>query len=182
MSYFVLVAVVVAGVAAWTDWRTGLIPNWLTVGAALCGLFGHFFAGAWLGGVRVGLIEAGVSLAGLIFCALPALLMYWKGAMGGGDLKLLAALGALCQPMLGIEAQMYGFIAAAIIAPAQLAYRGQLMRVLGNSLALATNPLRSAERRRPLPPELMSWFRLGPAIFVGVLLVVVVHGYALFAI
>ena len=59
-----------------------------------------------------------------------------------------------------------------------MAYRGELSRVLGNSLALAFNPLRPAAKRREVPPELMSWFRLGPAIFLGVVFVVVVHGYA----
>ncbi len=179
MSYFVIVALLVTAIAAWTDWRTGLIPNWLTAGAAVSGLVGHFIAGTWLGGWRLGATEASLAFAGLAFCSLAPGLMYWKGAMGGGDLKLLAALGALCQPLLGIEAQMYCFVAAAVIAPAQLAYRGGLSRVLGNSLALVVNPLRPAAKRRDVPPELMSWFRLGPAIFLGMAFVAVVHGYAL---
>ncbi len=107
--------------------------------------------------------------------------MYMKGAMGGGDLKLFAAIGALCQPLLGIEAEMYGLVVAAVIAPARLAFRGELLRVLGNSLALVTNPLRPAAERRALPPEMMSWFRLGPAIFAGTVLLVVVHGYEFLA-
>lgn len=181
MTYFVLIAVVVAGIAAWTDWRTGLIPNWLTFGGMLVGVLGHFVVGTWLAGFRTGVVEAGTSLAGLLFCALAPALMYMKGAMGGGDLKLFAALGALCQPMLGIEAEMYGLVVAAVIAPAQLAYRGELLRVLGNSLALVTNPLRARTSRRELPPEMMSWFRLGPAIFVGTILLIAVHGYEFIA-
>ena len=176
-----LVAVAVSAVAAWTDWRTGLIPNWLTFGAILAGVVGHFAVGTWLGGLRTGAIEASLSIAGLIFCALAPALMYMKGAMGGGDLKLFAAIGALCQPLLGIEAEMYGLVVAAVIAPARLAFRGELLRVLGNSLALVTNPLRPAAERRALPPEMMSWFRLGPAIFAGTVLLVVVHGYEFLA-
>jgi prepilin peptidase CpaA len=107
--------------------------------------------------------------------------MYLKGGMGGGDLKLFAAIGALCQPLLGIEAQMYGFVVAAIVVPARMAFRGELLRVLGNSLTLALNPLRPAARRREVPAEMMTWFRLGPAIFAGTLLLVLAHSYELLA-
>jgi prepilin peptidase CpaA len=55
--------------------------------------------------------------------------------MGGGDLKLFAAIGALLQPLLGIEAEAYALFTAAIIALANLAYRGSLFRVLGSSFA-----------------------------------------------
>jgi prepilin peptidase CpaA len=179
--YFVLAATLAAGMAAWTDWRTGLIPNWLSLGAISLGILGHFGSGFLAGGLRTGAVEAGLALAGLLLCALAPGFMYWKGGMGGGDLKLFAAIGALCQPMLGIEAQMYGFVVAAIVVPARMAFRGELLRVLGNSLALALNPLRPAARRREVPPEVMTWFRLGPAIFAGMLLVVLAHSYELLA-
>jgi prepilin peptidase CpaA len=93
--------------------------------------------------------------------------MYWKGAIGGGDLKLFAALGALCHPLIGLELEMYAFVAAALIAPAQLAYHGLLLRTLLRSLSLLTNPFRKPENRVDIPAEMMTWFRLGPAILVG---------------
>lgn len=179
--YFVLAAVLAAGMAAWTDWKTGLIPNWLSFGAILLGILGHFAAGFLAGGLRAGAVEAGLSLVGVALCSLAPGFMYWKGGMGGGDLKLFAALGALCLPLWGIEAQMYGFVVAAIVVPAKMAYRGELLRVLRNSLSLALNPLRPAARRRELPAEVMTWFRLGPAIFAGMVLVAMAHSYELFA-
>ena len=36
MIWFLVAAVLVTAVAAWTDWRTGKIPNWLTLGALGC--------------------------------------------------------------------------------------------------------------------------------------------------
>jgi prepilin peptidase CpaA len=72
--------------------------------------------------------------------------------------------------MTGIEAELYAFVAAAIVAPARLAYEGKLLRTLGNTLALATNPLRPKSKRKELPPEMMASMRFGPAIFVGTLL------------
>jgi prepilin peptidase CpaA len=177
MLVFIIAATVIAALAATIDWRTGLIPNWLSLGGLVLGILGHTVYGAWVGGFRVGLMEGGASLLGVVLCSLAPGLMYWKGAMGGGDLKLFAALGALLHPMLGIEAQMYSFVAAAVIAPARLAYEGHLGRVFGNSLALLVNPLRPAAKKKPVPAEMMSWFRLGPAIFIGVLATLAVHGY-----
>jgi prepilin peptidase CpaA len=117
-----------------------------------------------------------MALAGVIVCSLAPGLLFWKGAMGGGDLKLFAAIGAMCQPLIGLEAEMYAFVVAAVLAPARMAYEGRLLEVLKNSLSLFLNPLRSREKRREIPPEMMTWFRLGPAVFVGTALA---HWYAL---
>lgn len=176
MLYFLIAAALVAGVAAWTDGRTGHIPNWLTLGALALGLIGHFVAGWHFGnGFRAGLWGLGFSLAGAALCAAVPAFMYWKGAIGGGDIKLFAAIGALCQPMAGLEMETYAFIAAALIAPAQLAYKGLLFQTLGRSLSLLLNPFRKAEQRKEIPEEVMTWFRLGPAIFLGAATTVLLH-------
>lgn len=168
-----------SAIAAVADYRTGRIPNWLTLGGILVGVVGHVVYG-WIAVDRTtGLSNGAFAVAGLLFCSLAPGLLYWKGGMGGGDLKLFAAIGALSHPMLGIEAQMYSFLIAAVIAPARLAYEGKLFAVLGASLALLLNPLRRAEKRRVLPEETLTWFRLGPAIFAGTLTTLVIHGYAL---
>ena len=168
LSYFLIAAVIVAGAAAWTDAMTGHIPNWLTFGALLGALGWHFAVGlssahSWRGGLE----GLGGALVGTLLCAAVPALMYWKGAIGGGDIKLFAALGALCLPMVGMEMETYAFIAAALIAPAKLAYQGVLFQTLKRSFAIVANPFRKVENRRELPPEMMTWFRLGPAIFVG---------------
>jgi prepilin peptidase CpaA len=174
--YFLIAAAVVAGVAAWTDARTGHIPNWLTFGTLGVALVGHA-ALAWhvQHSWRAGMAELGYSLVGAIACALVPAFMYWRGAIGGGDIKLFAAIGALCHPMIGLEMETYAFVAAAILAPAKMAYEGTLFKTLGRSLALATNPFRKAENRKELPPEMMTWFRLGPAIFLGAAATVLLH-------
>jgi prepilin peptidase CpaA len=176
MLYFLIAAAAVAGVAAWTDAKTGHIPNWLTLGALGAALVAHFFAGiAFTHSWRGGFTGLGASAAGAVVCALVPAFFYWRGAIGGGDIKLFAAIGALCHPMDGLEAETYAFIAAALIAPAQLAYKGLLFQTLGRSLALVVNPFRKAENRKETPPELMTWFRLGPSIFVGAAVMVLMH-------
>jgi prepilin peptidase CpaA len=176
LTHFLLAALVVTAVAAWTDGKTGAIPNWLTLGALVAALASHFVAGvwfshAWQGGLR----SLGASAAGALLCSAAPLFLYWKGAIGGGDVKLFAALGALCHPLVGIEMEMYGFVAAALIAPAKLAYDGRLLGTLRRSLVLLVNPFLKAERRRPIPEEMMTWFRMGPAILVGACATVIMH-------
>jgi prepilin peptidase CpaA len=178
MSLFLLFTVFVCALAALSDFRTGLIPNWLTVGASCAGVLGHLLFGSLLVDGWLGLHEAAASVAGLVLCGLAPGLMYWKGAMGGGDLKLFAAIGALCQPLLGIEIQMHALVIAAVIAPARLAYQGRLLRVMAGTLSVAMNPFLPRARQRVLPPEALTSFRLGPAIFVGAALSLALRNYA----
>jgi prepilin peptidase CpaA len=175
MIYFLFAAVVFTGIAAWTDSRTGHIPNAITLTAFVVGVVFHLVVGWRAGGFHQGIADVGWSLAGAVFCSIVPGFMYWRGAIGGGDLKLFAALGALLMPLVGIEVETYAFVAAALIAPAKLAYQGVLLQTLGRSLALVINPFRKAENRREIPQELMTWFRLGPAIFVGTAVTVLMH-------
>jgi prepilin peptidase CpaA len=176
--YFLVAATLVAAISAWTDIRTGHIPNWLTLPALVGGVLGHLVFGWYLDGWKMGLWEAASAVGGAVFCSIAPGIMFWRGAMGGGDLKLFAALGALCQPLIGIEAEMYAFVVAALVAPARLAYEGRLLAVLKNSLSLLLNPFRPKDARREVPPEMMTWFRLGPAVFVGTAATLVAHSYA----
>jgi len=176
--WFVLAAIALAAIAAVIDYRTGTIPNWLTVGGLAVGLLGHGAYGWIAVNFKAGAYESALSLGGALFCSLAPALLFWKGAMGGGDLKLYAAIGALCHPLLGIEIQMYSLVVAAVAAQARLAYEGRLFRVLGGSLALLINPFRREEKRKAPPPEAMVWFRIGPAIFVGAVLSLCIHLFA----
>jgi prepilin peptidase CpaA len=177
MLPFLISAVGVSAVAAYTDYKTGLIPNWLTFGGILGGVLGHLGQGWWLQGFCSGLGAAALSLGGVALCSAVPALMFIKGGMGGGDVKLFAALGALCHPMLGIETQLFAFSVLALLLPAQLAYRGQLLRTLRGALSLLLNPFLPAARRRPAPAQASTWVRLGPAICVGALLSFALHGY-----
>ncbi len=168
MIYFLAAAAVIAAIAAATDLRTGEIPNWLTLGALLVAPFAHI--GRALAAHQSGhaaLTEGGSSFLGLIACAIVPLILYRQDAIGGGDVKLLAAIGALLQPRLGVEAEMYSFFAAGLIAPAFLAYEGKLFRTIKNTALLAVNPLLPKKKRRQVEPALLTWFRFGPAIFIG---------------
>jgi len=176
MTFFLAAALVVTAIAAWTDWRTGEIPNWLSFGAILLAPVAHVVKGAAAGADRsTALMQGAYSVTGILVCVAVPLLMYQKGAIGGGDVKLFAALGAILRPTIGIEAEMYGFVAAALIAPARLAYDGKLLVTLRNSLFLVVNPFLPKEKKVTVQQELMTWFRMGPSVFIGMALTAMLH-------
>ncbi|MEO6572805.1 MAG: A24 family peptidase [Polyangiaceae bacterium] len=171
MLPFFVAAVILAAVAAWTDWRTGEIPNWLTFGTMVLAPIAHVVVAITITHlpVRAAFIEGAYSVGGLLLCGMIPLLLYTRGGIGGGDVKLFAAIGALCMSMFGVEAEMYGFFVAALIAPARLAYEGKLLRTIKNAAFLMVNPFLPAARKLEVQQEMMTWFRMGPAIFLGVL-------------
>jgi len=72
--------------AALLDWRSRLIPNWLTVPGLLSGIALHAVLEGWHG-VRFSLVGTVVALIVL----LPLVLLR---ALGAGDWKLMGAVGA----------------------------------------------------------------------------------------
>lgn len=171
-----VVAMAVAAVAGSFDWRRGEIPNWLTYGALGFGPVLHVIRTlAAHQSMDAALTEGGYSMLGALACVLVPALLYRQGAIGGGDLKLLAALGALLQTVMGIEAEMYGFFSAALVAPAVLAYQGKLTSTLKNALTIFFNLFLPKAKRRSVEESALSWFRLGPALFFGVALTAYLH-------
>jgi len=184
LPHFLVLALLVAAVGAAVDWRTGRIPNVLTLGALGVAPVVHLGTATALHGVSYGLNAAAMSLLGAVVSAVvPCFLYFSASAIGGGDVKLLAALGAilggacpgLSGVMLGLETEFNAFLAAAVIFPGRLAYEGRLGGVLLNTIWLVMNPLLPPHRRRAITPEMMTYARFGPAVFVGVLVTALTH-------
>lgn len=166
-SLIAAVALLVGIIAAVTDLRSGRIPNKLTLSAMLLGVAIH----GVLGGVA-GVLESLIGL--LIASAVPGLLYAaTKGvAIGGGDLKLFATMGALLGPMQGLEVELSAFLLLGIYALFRLAYQGQLWRTLLNSLKVSAGLFLPALKHRAASDGLiMTEMRMGPAIAVAVLTV-----------
>ncbi len=101
-----------AGAAIWFDVRERRIPNALTLGALLVAVALRATLG--LDGLMAGLAGAAIGFA----LALPFFLV---GGLGGGDVKLLAAMGAFLGPRqiwlaLLIMALVGGLMAVVVIA------------------------------------------------------------------
>ena len=105
-------------VAAAIDLRTRRVPNALTGAAAAFGL-----ALALSGAGRIGPIAA---IAGGLLGLTLMLPGYLFGATGGGDVKLLAALGTLLGPERILFAYFGMAIGGGVIALVIAAYRGRL--------------------------------------------------------
>ncbi len=168
----VLLAVALAGACAFVDWRSEIVPNRLTLPALAIAPFLHAWAAR---GLRPPIGSSGPAFAALIsvlsagLCALVPLVLFRFRLAGGGDAKLLAAIGALLLPGTGLAVEFFAFAFAAFFVPARLAYQGRLFLTLGRTLATAANPALPSSRRHALPGEMTERLRLGPFIFLGTL-------------
>lgn len=155
-------------VASVTDSRNGVIPNQVTVPVLLGAPLAHAVAGGPGGALG--------SLLGLIICGLVPLLFFRLGAMGGGDVKLFAALGAIAGPSMGLAIELLSLSLAFFGGLSVMAWQGKLLRTLGNAARLALNPFLPRSRRREVAAEQLTTLRLGIAILGGTLLAIADHG------
>lgn len=161
---FFLVAVAVALLAALLDARTGHIPNWLTLGTLALAPLAKVVVSPSPG-------TFGLALLGAALCAVLPWLVYRAGGMGGGDVKLFAAVGALLQPVVSLHAVTYAFLVGAAWATVSLARQGRLALVFGNAARLVGS--RFGARAVP-PRHEMTELRFGFAISLGTLSAVLV--------
>jgi len=107
-------------------WRR--IPKYLATGAFVVGIAYH----AIFGGILSALLAALFGFAaGVVFFRL--------GAIGGGDVKLLTAVGALLGLQLWGRAMFIAVLVAAVMALLSAIYKGVLIRTLRNCVALANS-------------------------------------------
>jgi prepilin peptidase CpaA len=113
-----LIPAAVVSVAAVCDVRWRKIPNWLTLSALVGGVV--------LQTAHFGLIGVQIALAGAALGLCMLLPFYVIHAMGAGDVKLLAALGALVGPQALVSLATYAALAGGVISFVILARRGKL--------------------------------------------------------
>jgi len=147
-----LLAVVL--VAAWTDMRDGKVYNWLTYPAVLIGLVLNAT-------VRPPGLGLGQAALGLAVGFVPLFLAYAAGGLGGGDVKLTAAVGAFLGPWATLYALLYTFLAGAFFCLLLIVAREGLGGLMSRLLHLRT--VESGEGRPGLR------FPFAVAVLVGVL-------------
>jgi len=138
------------------DHRTGRMPNRITLPSLLLALGYH-----WLvGGVHQGTL----SILGLFLVGVAPLLMFLftRGeAIGGGDVKALAALGAWLGPSLGLELTFLSFSLLATFALFQSIKKGDFLALLGRSFLRRKSTKLASER---------ITMRFGPFLALGTLI------------
>lgn len=118
------VAVVCGFSGALCDFRSHRIPNWLTGPSILLGLMLHLVLGGWRS-------IATAMLAGLIAGG-AFLVFFLAGGMGGGDVKLITAVGC-CAGLSHIAVILIATaLAGGIFALALALVAGQLKQTLSN--------------------------------------------------
>ena len=111
-------------VAAFWDIRTRRIPNWLTLSGVLLGVALNTFLfeinGLWF------------SLKGLGVAFGVYFLLYLLRAMGAGDVKLMAAVGAAAGAGNWLGILVLTSVAGAVAGLLLVAFKGRLRKTLGN--------------------------------------------------
>ena len=152
------------GAAVFTDVRTRRIPNWLT-GAIVGAAFGLAFGGGPVTPMR--------ALLGLVVGLALMLPGHIIGATGAGDVKLMAAVGAVVGPDVIFRAFLYSAVAGGVLAVVVAVRRGRLGTTLKATTNLVTQPVHA--KRAIEASDRANRFAYGPAIAVGTFFSLVVH-------
>lgn len=157
------VLVLVLAGSVYTELTARRIPNWMTFSGVGAGLFLGWLPGG---------ITLGQSVLGWLIGFGFLLLFYFYGGMGGGDVKLMGAVGALMGYPLILPAIVYtaflGFVLALYCLLSQRAFwhrAGRFAQRLGGGAP-----------RVDSPPPIEKGVPYGLAIAAGSLLVLMVAG------
>lgn len=124
MTISTICALAVGCAACFTDVRSRRIPNALTFGAAAAAVVFHTLAPQ-----GTGLVSA---LAGWFVGALIMFVPFALRGLGGGDVKLIAALGAWVGPANAVWLALYAGIAGLVMAVVVATYHGYLRTAFRN--------------------------------------------------
>lgn len=150
---------VILAFACYGEIKARRIPNWLTLGSMALGL-----GAALIDGGGEGLTDSllGLAVAGGLF--LPFCLL---GVVGGGDMKLMAAVGAITGWPMVLRVLCNTCIAGGLIAVAIMAWNGVLLTTLANAFRIMVGMQRRTKglRNPPMVPYAL-------AITIGTLIAV----------
>ena len=122
---------IVLAVATFTDLRDRRIPNWLVLPFLLVGIVLSPWRPDWGGsGHSFGWHGLGQSFAGMGLGLLVFGFLFWLGGMGGGDVKLCAALGAWIGPVQMFWALFFTSLAGGLMVLCWITYRMVIRKLL----------------------------------------------------
>ncbi len=175
-SIWTCILVVLASVV--TDIATRKIPNIVTIGGLFVGLAIHTAAGIVDGGGVGGLRGLGFALGGAFACGILPFIAWKRGEMGGGDVKLFLAIGALMGPATGFDVQAATFtLAFLILFPYRLIRHRALKPAIANMGIGISNLFRGKNARvayvdgPKLPPVILA-----PTIGLAFAFTLIQHG------
>jgi len=154
--------------ACW-DLRYRRIPNWATLPGIVLGLGVNVVFRGWMG-LRVSGIGLLVGFGAL-------LVLFLLSMMGGGDVKLMAAVGALKGYPFVLSALFYSLIAGVLIGVVLLIWNRKALRTFKNLFLVLASRVTSLIPRHDLRPEETQKIPFGLAIVLGTIWAIIM-GYA----
>jgi prepilin peptidase CpaA len=135
MGYVRALLVVLTLTAAAYDWKYRIVPNWLTLAGVIAGLTINTLlsgrSGSWL------------AISGAGFALLVYLPLYALRAMGAGDVKLMAAVGALMGPFIWWSIFIYTVLIGGAAALVAIIAGGRFRQTLRNIGTILTSLVRA---------------------------------------
>ncbi len=122
-------AMACAATGAVLDLRRQRIPNWLSYTSLGLALATRLYWSGWRG--------AADGLWGMLACAGLLFVFFLRGGMGGGDVKLMAAVGAWAVARQGLMVLLATALAGLLLALGVLCLRGRFGETLRRTLRLA---------------------------------------------
>jgi prepilin peptidase CpaA len=118
-------------IALWTDVSARRIPNWLTFSLAVAGLLN---AALWAVPVDLGYASLGLIVGFSLMFA-----KFVIGATSGGDVKMMAAIGAWIGPLPVFQVFVVYHVIGIVVVLYQAISQKRLPQLLKNSMLLAAN-------------------------------------------
>ena len=176
---------VLLSIATVTDIRWRKIFNWTTysgiVIAFLLSFVASWFDTAFMRQSTAALVVGDIvplrdCVAGFVGCGMAMLVCYvmFAGGIGGGDVKLVAMIGAFLGLELGLEAMLWTFVIGGCQALITLIWKYGAWNVVHRSASYVWTALRrrspialTTQERKPLKSDLF----LSPSALIAVLIV-----------
>ncbi len=157
------IAFVILSIAAYTDIRTREVPDWLNFAGIIAGLG---LRGVWsISTGDWGIVGAGA--LGFIVFFVIAVLMYYTGQWGGGDSKLLMAMGALLGMELSLQHPAIMFLMWALLAGACYGLLWSAVLAMRNRTVFISTYTKFARAFRWLHVPVLGVFVLGLAFAIA---------------
>lgn len=160
-SDVILFTVVLTGL--FTDIRWRRLPNWLTFPPMIVGIILQTVFGGWRGTLD--------AIGGVLFAAV-LLLPFIQGGLGAGDLKFVAAIGALKGWYFALWSTLYGAILGGFVSVVILISQRRLKKELWRFFFMLKNLGEAKADRADLKPEKKkeSLFPYGVVLALGALI------------
>lgn len=164
--YVILLAFLL--VATYTDVRGHKIYNWNTYPGIVAGLLLRAALHGWAG------LETG--LLGFLVCGFVMLFCFVLFNVGGGDVKLIAMMGAFLGLYKGTEAMLWTFVLGAVLGMIMIVWRYGFLSIIAKAIQhlrlvfKARGWVSLTEKERE---PLKRWLFLAPAALAAVLVLAV---------